>query len=72
MDTPSQSAEGVVPGGATDTDTDATFTLRDEDHTLGNALRFALNKNPHVAFCGYSVLHPSSTLVRTRGAGGGH
>jgi DNA-directed RNA polymerase I and III subunit RPAC2 len=25
-----------------------TFTLKDEDHTMGNAVRYMLNKNPQV------------------------
>ncbi|PHT64619.1 DNA-directed RNA polymerases I and III subunit RPAC2 [Capsicum annuum] len=37
----------------------ATFSLTDEDHTLANALRFSLNQDPRVTFCGYSIPHPS-------------
>ncbi|KAG2427737.1 hypothetical protein HXX76_012062 [Chlamydomonas incerta] len=44
----------------------ATFSIEEEDHTLANALRFFLNKNPHVAFCGYSMPHPSEELVNLR------
>lgn len=29
---------------------EATFALQGEDHTMGNALRYMLNKNPHVSF----------------------
>lgn len=43
-----------------------TFALEDEDHTLANALRFFLNKNPHVSFCGYSIPHPAEALVNIR------
>mmetsp|Transcript_7948 Transcript_7948/g.15465 ORF Transcript_7948/g.15465 Transcript_7948/m.15465 type:complete len:98 (-) Transcript_7948:185-478(-) len=43
-----------------------TFSVEDEDHTLANSLRFFLNKNPHVAFCGYSMPHPSEELVNIR------
>jgi len=32
---------------------EATFALAGEDHTLGNALRYMLNKNPEVVFAGY-------------------
>ena len=46
--------------------TQATYSLAGEDHTLGNALRFMLNKNPHVAFAGYSVPHPADELVNVR------
>eukprot|EP00850_Spirogloea_muscicola_P000753 SM000003S10998 [mRNA] locus=s3:247137:247838:+ [translate_table: standard] len=44
----------------------ATFSLADEDHTLGNALRVVLNQDPRVAFCGYSVPHPSEARVNVR------
>mmetsp|Transcript_25907 Transcript_25907/g.40558 ORF Transcript_25907/g.40558 Transcript_25907/m.40558 type:complete len:118 (+) Transcript_25907:92-445(+) len=40
------------------TEFSTTFVMRDEDHTLGNALRMMLNNNPNVTFCGYSVPHP--------------
>ncbi|KAG1666585.1 hypothetical protein FOA52_000552 [Chlamydomonas sp. UWO 241] len=43
-----------------------TFAIEDEDHTLANTLRFFLNKNPHVAFCGYSMPHPSEEVVNIR------
>ncbi|GIY47546.1 DNA-directed RNA polymerases I and III subunit RPAC2 [Caerostris darwini] len=36
-----------------------TFIFRDEDHTLGNALRYIISQNPDVEYCGYSVPHPS-------------
>ncbi|KAI6678314.1 hypothetical protein NL676_039110 [Syzygium grande] len=36
----------------------ATFSLTEEDHTLANALRFTLNQDPRVIFCGYSIPHP--------------
>ncbi|XP_064614499.1 DNA-directed RNA polymerases I and III subunit RPAC2-like [Liolophura sinensis] len=43
-----------------------TFVLHKEDHTLGNALRFMLIKNPDVDFCGYSVPHPSEEKINLR------
>lgn len=43
-----------------------TFAIEDEDHTLANSLRFFLNKNPRVNFCGYSMPHPSEELVNLR------
>ncbi|KAK9803736.1 hypothetical protein WJX73_009443 [Symbiochloris irregularis] len=43
-----------------------TFMLENEDHTLANALRFFLNKNPHVEFCGYSSPHPADDVVNVR------
>ncbi|NWR80723.1 RPAC2 protein, partial [Centropus unirufus] len=50
-----------------------TFVLRDEDHTLGNALRYMVMKNPDVEFCGYCITHPSESKInfriQTRGTG---
>ncbi|XP_021891767.1 DNA-directed RNA polymerases I and III subunit RPAC2 [Carica papaya] len=44
----------------------ATFSLTGEDHTLANALRFALNQDARVEFCGYSIPHPSDARVNIR------
>uniref|UniRef100_A0A2P2JKY8 DNA-directed RNA polymerases I and III subunit RPAC2 n=1 Tax=Rhizophora mucronata TaxID=61149 RepID=A0A2P2JKY8_RHIMU len=44
----------------------ATFTFVDEDHTLANSVRFALNQDPRVSFCGYSIPHPSNARVNIR------
>jgi len=41
-----------------------TFELVEEDHTLGNALRYMIQKNPNVKFCGYSLPHPNERRVR--------
>eukprot|EP00775_Hariotina_reticulata_P011633 gene11634-biopygen13502 len=43
-----------------------TFSVVEEDHTLANTLRFFLNKNPQVTFCGYSIPHPSEDAVNIR------
>jgi len=43
-----------------------TFVLKGEDHTLGNALRYMIMKNPATEFCGYTVPHPSDELIRLR------
>ncbi len=53
----------LVPGS---TDSSATFIISQEDHTLGNALRFVLMRNPATSFCGYSMPHPSEALVNVR------
>lgn len=45
---------------------EATFTLENEDHTLGNALRYVLNANPSVTLCGYSAPHPMERRVNVR------
>lgn len=43
-----------------------TFVIRGEDHTLGNALRYVVAKNPKTEFCGYSIHHPSDNKVHLR------
>ena len=40
-----------------------TFTINNEDHTLANALRYMIMKNPNVIFCGYTIPHPSEIRV---------
>ncbi|XP_054163011.1 DNA-directed RNA polymerases I and III subunit RPAC2-like [Oppia nitens] len=37
----------------------AIISLKDEDHTLANALRYIIVKNSNVKFCGYSMPHPN-------------
>ncbi|KAL1112985.1 hypothetical protein V6Z11_D02G161200 [Gossypium hirsutum] len=44
----------------------ATFSLTDEDHTIANAVRFTLNQDPRVTFCGYSIPHSSEARVNIR------
>ncbi|KAI5120321.1 hypothetical protein M0805_000381 [Coniferiporia weirii] len=43
-----------------------TFRIHDEGHTIGNALRWMLMKNPEVEFCGYSAPHPSENIIQVR------
>ncbi|KAL0959593.1 hypothetical protein HGRIS_011302 [Hohenbuehelia grisea] len=52
--------------GATADLSAATFQIHDESHTIGNALRWMLMKNPKVEFCGYSVPHPSENTIQVR------
>lgn len=52
--------------GASDDGTAASFQVIDEDHTLGNALRYIIMKNPEVEFCGYSIPHPSENKLNIR------
>ncbi|KAI8809620.1 DNA-directed RNA polymerase [Cladochytrium replicatum] len=49
-----------------DSDFCTTFVLKEEDHTLGNPLRYILMKNPQVTFCGYSIPHPSEAKIHLR------
>ncbi|KAB8070820.1 DNA-directed RNA polymerase [Aspergillus leporis] len=53
----------VLPGA---TETAASFQFDGEGHTLGNALRYAIMKNPQVEFCGYTIPHPSETKMNLR------
>ncbi|KAJ0020469.1 DNA-directed RNA polymerases I and III subunit RPAC2 [Pistacia vera] len=52
--------------GAFGDQSNATFSLTEEDHTLANAVRFTLNQDPRVTFCGYSIPHPSDARVNIR------
>ncbi|KAI6251100.1 DNA-directed RNA polymerases I and III subunit RPAC2 [Erysiphe necator] len=47
-------------------ETAASFEFKNEDHTLANALRYIIMKNPNVEFCGYSIPHPSENIVNIR------
>ncbi|XP_015794504.1 DNA-directed RNA polymerases I and III subunit RPAC2 [Tetranychus urticae] len=40
-----------------------TLEMLDEDHTLGNSLRYIIMKNQCVKFCGYSIPHPTERRV---------
>ncbi|PYH48239.1 DNA-directed RNA polymerase core subunit RPC19 [Aspergillus saccharolyticus JOP 1030-1] len=53
----------VLPGA---TETAASFQFDGEGHTLGNALRYTIMKNPQVEFCGYTIPHPSETKMNLR------
>ncbi|KAF7545298.1 hypothetical protein G7046_g9596 [Stylonectria norvegica] len=53
----------ILPGS---TDTAASFEFIDEGHTLGNALRYIVMKNPNVEFCAYSIPHPSEPKMNIR------
>ncbi|GAA5825531.1 hypothetical protein JCM10212_003598 [Sporobolomyces blumeae] len=55
----------ILPG-ATEGLTQATFCILEEDHTIGNLLRWMLMKNPAVEFCGYSAPHPSEAKIHLR------
>lgn len=52
--------------GSSDDGTAASFQILDEDHTVGNALRYIIMKNPEVEFCGYSIPHPSENKLNIR------
>jgi DNA-directed RNA polymerase I and III subunit RPAC2 len=44
----------------------ASYVFFDEDHTLGNSLRYILSKRSDVEFCGYSIPHPSENRMIVR------
>ncbi|EED12461.1 DNA-directed RNA polymerase I and III 14 KDA polypeptide [Talaromyces stipitatus ATCC 10500] len=48
------------------TETAASFQFKEEGHTLGNALRYVIMKNPAVEFCGYTIPHPSEAKMNLR------
>ena len=43
-----------------------TYSILEEDHTLGNSLRHVLMQNPNTEFCGYTVPHPSEPILHMR------
>ncbi|KAK8114786.1 uncharacterized protein PG998_000666 [Apiospora kogelbergensis] len=53
----------ILPGSS---ETAASFEFLDEGHTLGNALRYIIMKNPEVEFCAYSIPHPSEAKMNIR------
>ncbi|KAJ1812174.1 RNA polymerase subunit AC19 [Coemansia sp. RSA 2599] len=55
----------ILPGASADL-TSVTFSIKEEDHTLGNSLRWAIMQNPQVDFCGYSIPHPSEAKTNVR------
>ena len=46
--------------------TNGVFQFKGEDHTLGNAARYMLCKNPDVEFAGYTIPHPSEPHMNIR------
>ncbi|KAK4115078.1 RBP11-like subunits of RNA polymerase [Canariomyces notabilis] len=52
-----------LPGS---TPTAASFEFLNEGHTLGNALRYVINRNPEVEFCAYAIPHPSEPKMTVR------
>lgn len=43
-----------------------TFVFKGETHTLGNALKNVILRNPQVIFCGYSMPHPAEDQMLLR------
>ena len=63
MDAATLPLVSCLPGGS---DTSSTFVLNNEDHTLGNAVRFVCMRDNRTSFCGYSMPHPSEPIVNLR------
>jgi len=53
----------VLPGSNRDA---TSYEFTHEDHTLGNALRHMISKNPDVEFCGYTIPHPAEPKMNLR------
>ena len=53
-------------GSDTNTSNNCTFVFGNEDHTLGNSLRYILTQHPETEFCGYSVPHPYDPKMNVR------
>lgn len=47
----------------TSTATVRTYAFENEDHTLGNVLRYALMKHRDVEGAGYNIPHPSEAIM---------
>lgn len=56
----------ILPQATSEDGTSASFQIANEDHTLGNVLRYIIMKNPEVEFCGYSIPHPSEDFLNIR------
>ena len=56
----------ILPQATSEDGTCASFQILEEDHTLGNPLRYIIMKNPQVEFAGYSIPHPSENLLNLR------
>eukprot|EP01122_Echinamoeba_exundans_P000668 TRINITY_DN10590_c0_g1_i1.p2 TRINITY_DN10590_c0_g1~~TRINITY_DN10590_c0_g1_i1.p2 ORF type:complete len:119 (-),score=33.17 TRINITY_DN10590_c0_g1_i1:89-445(-) len=61
-----QKIEMVADHGPNATEREATFIIRDEDHTIGGPLRYMLHKNPATDFAGYTIPHPSQPKMELR------
>ena len=48
------------------TEFSTTYVFGNEDHTLGNVLRYVLMQQPETDFCGYSVPHPYEPQMNVR------
>jgi DNA-directed RNA polymerase I and III subunit RPAC2 len=42
------------------------FTFYNEDHTLGNILKYTINSNPFVDYVGYNVPYPTENIMHLK------
>jgi len=49
-----------------------TLTIKDEDHTLGNIVRYQLLQDPRVRFAGYKKPHPLEEYIEIKVQTNGH
>ena len=61
-----QAKQLTVNRSSPDDQQSATYSFRNEDHTLGNLLRNQIIKNKEVEFCAYSMPHPSEPICNVR------
>jgi len=54
----------MLAGDSNSNESCRTFVFRGETHTLGNALKNVILRNPQVIFCGYSMPHPAEDQVK--------
>lgn len=66
MTTLAEGGEPKLYTTAVHSETSKTFVFVDEDHTLGNALRYTMMRDPSTTFCGYTVPHPSENKLHIR------
>jgi DNA-directed RNA polymerase II subunit RPB11 len=74
MNQPDRYSRFVLPEGAnkveylvdTKIKNAATYTIRLEDHTVGNLLRMQLHSDEAVVFAGYRIPHPLDPLMVVR------
>lgn len=43
-----------------------TLTIKEEDHTLGNIVRYQLLQDPRVRFAGYKKPHPLEEYIEVK------
>ena len=44
----------------------ANFIFYEEDHSLGNLIKFIANKDPNIVYTGYNIPHPSEKIMNVK------